>query len=1196
MKHRLLVIILMLALFAASLQAAYLTNMPLTLSQPDGSKLECFASGDEYHNWLHDGKNYTIIPDPKTGYYCYAELSGGKVQASRLIVGRDLPVHLEPGVNISIEEYKAARAEKFLMPQGRNAPTTGTINNLVIFIRFAGEAEFNQNISLYEGWFNSNASSQKNYFLEASYNQLTVNTHFYPVPANSYVVSWQDSHPRSYFQPYNASSNPNGYNGETQHRTREFTLLQNACNALDAVIPSSLVVDSDGDGRVDNVVFIISGGADGWAELLWPHRWSLYDRYVYINGKRVYDFNLQLRDFLSSQNVGVICHEFFHTLGAPDLYHYTGNGIDPAGRWDLMQSNTNPPQHMGAYMKQKYGGWLTIPTISADQLYTLNPLTMQQGSAYRINSSDPNQYFVLEYRRKTGTFENSLPGSGLLAYRIDTRYNGNADGPPDEVYIYRPGGSPTANGTLNNACFSMESGRTMLNSSTDPYPFMQNGSMGPLSIFEVGSAGATISFNKGMMPVVEWDLTSAAYQESYETFFPPRGWMNAAISGTKTFEQLSSGTSPTCSPYQGTAMLRYNSYSASSGSSAMLVTPILQAPDTGDLNYTVSFAMYRDTGYSTRADRIELYLSGSPNLSGSPLLIGTVNRCTALSPQVISNGWYSYSFNLPISANSSKYLIFKAVSGYGNNMYFDDFVLSSSLKLPFSESFDSCVTPNLPPTFSVLKVPSSSSAYVRSYSSQSFSAPNCVQLYNSGDASVDLRLVSAPIKGGLNKLRLKFQARGSTSGQTLIIGTQSSPSSVFTPLQSITLSTVYSQIDLNLSSYSGSNTYLAFQHGLGGTSRNIYLDDLEIFTLPVRDLELKKLSAPSYAENADNVRFDIEVLNSSQNTMSQYTLKLIDVDSSTVLSQSIFASALAPGEITVNSLLCDFPASGSYRIVAQVQHNSDSVSANNCSPVHAIQIFSPEAEIQQVDDPETSSTANTLPFNFYWKNNVAESIYTAEELFFPNGQISGIIYHYDFLQELQAKPLKVWMKNTTAQNLSTGWLDSADYTLVFDSTVNLESGVGSLYLHFIQPFVYSGGELAIRTNRPLDTAYFNSANYFLQYTDLTRPNRSRYIQSDTTVHDPLAPSGAGTLANMLPQISFVFEDIILEAVSAQISLDISGNYLSWDAVPGARSYQIWHSTDLQDWELWGWQEGCSIELGTADKAFFKIVASSGDPD
>ncbi|MCD8480033.1 MAG: M6 family metalloprotease domain-containing protein [Candidatus Cloacimonetes bacterium] len=325
------------------------------------------------------------------------------------------------------------------MPETRDAPTTGTINNVVIFIRFAGESEFGQNISTYDGWFNSNASSQKNYFLEASYNQLTVNSHFYPVPSSGFVVSWQDSNPRSYYQPYHATTNPNGYNGDTERRNREFTLLGNACNGVNSAIPSNLVIDSDNDGRVDNVVFVISGSSDGWSDLLWPHRWAIYDRTVYLRGKRVYDFNLQLRDFLNSQNVGVICHEFFHTLGAPDLYHYTSNGISPVGSWDLMEANTNPPQHMGAYMKHKYGNWISsIPTITADQAYTLNPLTMSTGQAYRINSTHPNQYYVMEYRRKMGTFENSLPGSGLLVYRIDTRYNGNASGPPDEVYLYRP--------------------------------------------------------------------------------------------------------------------------------------------------------------------------------------------------------------------------------------------------------------------------------------------------------------------------------------------------------------------------------------------------------------------------------------------------------------------------------------------------------------------------------------------------------------------------------------------------------------------------------------------------------------------------------------------------------------------------------------------------------------------------------------
>ncbi len=496
----LIVVILIFAFHP--LWSAYLTNMPVELTQPNGAKISCLASGDEFHNWLHDKDYYTIIQSQVNGYYTYATKQGDQVTASNLIVGIDDPQRngLVPHINISEAEYRRRRETRFQMPEQRNAPTTGTINNIVIYIRFSGETEFGESISTYDGWFNTNTSSQKNYFLEASYNQLTVNTTFYPAPASGYVVSYQDSYIRSYYQPYNATTNPNGYQGDTQMRNRLFTLLVNATNAVSSQIPSDLIIDADNDGNVDNVVYIIRGQSDGWADLLWPHRWAIYDRTVRINGKRVYDYNLQLQDFLAAYNVGVICHEFFHTLGAPDLYHYTSNGISPVGSWDLMESNTNPPQHMGAYMKWKYGGWISsIPLISANGTYNLNPLTSPTGNAYRINSPNSStEYFVVEYRRKTGTFENQIPGSGLLVYRINTSAgNGNASGPPDEVYIYRPGGTTTVNGTIINAHYSSQVGRTAINSTTNPTPFLSNGSAGGLYLHSIGSAGATISFANG---------------------------------------------------------------------------------------------------------------------------------------------------------------------------------------------------------------------------------------------------------------------------------------------------------------------------------------------------------------------------------------------------------------------------------------------------------------------------------------------------------------------------------------------------------------------------------------------------------------------------------------------------------------------------------------------------------------------------
>ncbi len=72
--------------------------------------------------------------------------------------------------------------------------------------------------------------------------------------------------------------------------------------------------------------------------------------------------------------VKIICHEMFHALGAPDLYHYYDNQeISPVGPWDLMESGFG---HMGAHMKWKYAGgeWVTsIPEITTSGNYSLNP-------------------------------------------------------------------------------------------------------------------------------------------------------------------------------------------------------------------------------------------------------------------------------------------------------------------------------------------------------------------------------------------------------------------------------------------------------------------------------------------------------------------------------------------------------------------------------------------------------------------------------------------------------------------------------------------------------------------------------------------------------------------------------------------------------------------------------------------------------
>ena len=469
--------------------AAYLKNVPQTLVQPNGDTLHCFATGDEFYHRLHDADGYTIILDKSTGYYVYADKAGDRLVPTSYIAGRTNPAEagLTPNLSISAAQWLARRQQwEATIP----APTLtragernhGHINNLVVFIRFADDDPFENEFSDVEAMFNSSTpgySSMYNYFKAATYNQLTITSTFYPTQSDTTILSYQDEYNRNYFQPW-STENPEGYNEDDDSRTtREHQLLKRAVEAIADLVPSDLDVDCDGDGYVDNVCFVVRGNVGEWNNLLWPHRWSLYSEEAYINGKRVSNFNFQLADAVSYFNTSVLCHEMNHTLGAPDLYHYNeGREMSVVDVWDLMHQNTNPPQHMGAYMKYKYGNWISdIPEISECGTYSLHSLgSSATNNCYKIASPNPNEFFVLEYRNTEDLFEGTLPSSGLLVYRINTDFRGNSSWNGvdvfDEVYIFRPGGAPDNNGDVWSAAFAADFERTEMNENTSPYPFL----------------------------------------------------------------------------------------------------------------------------------------------------------------------------------------------------------------------------------------------------------------------------------------------------------------------------------------------------------------------------------------------------------------------------------------------------------------------------------------------------------------------------------------------------------------------------------------------------------------------------------------------------------------------------------------------------------------------------------------------------
>jgi hypothetical protein len=164
-------------------------------------------------------------------------------------------------------------------------------------------------------------------------------------------------------------------------------------------------------------------------------------------------------------------------------------------------------------------------------------------------------------------------------------------------------------------------------------------------------------------------ITEFPYHEGFEEpQFPPNGWLEYPfVAGDMHFVRAVEGEWPECLPHDGSdAMAKYNSFNASAGEEAVLISPELILTDDNVLR----FWFFRSEDPSNnRRDKIEVYYNTSPGLDGATFL-DSVNRAINFYPAVSYEGWYQYefAFNHP----GSTWIIFKARSAYGWNMYLDD--------------------------------------------------------------------------------------------------------------------------------------------------------------------------------------------------------------------------------------------------------------------------------------------------------------------------------------------------------------------------------------------------------------------------------------------------------------------------------------------------------------------------------------------
>lgn len=346
-------------------------------------------------------------------------------------------------------------------------PNGNVINN-VLLVNLRENTDpwlSDDNIATANSILNGEGETLQAYIKEISYGNVNVESTIYRNTSDG-NDGYIPSEPASYY-----ITEANGKSEADLEDELLKEIIQKAQN--DFAHKTKAELDTNNDGYLDNITFVIRGNKDDTHTLLWPHQFSLkidenheYPSIATLDGSlQVKDYNVILSGGdgsldhnqpgifnANNSDLGVIAHEYLHVYGFPDLYHnykYDEESKsfvprtqseqigDPLGKWDIMDNtNAKLPQYPLVYTNLAYSPWKSLlPELTTIQASTQN-VTLHKVKYdpsidtiaamikvdASINTKGESEYFMVEYRKKE-FWDAELPGSGLLVYRINTAAN-----------------------------------------------------------------------------------------------------------------------------------------------------------------------------------------------------------------------------------------------------------------------------------------------------------------------------------------------------------------------------------------------------------------------------------------------------------------------------------------------------------------------------------------------------------------------------------------------------------------------------------------------------------------------------------------------------------------------------------------------------------------------------------------------------
>lgn len=339
------------------------------------------------------------------------------------------------GTAMLMEREAAAysKGQRAISTQNNYVPHTGTITIPVVLVNFKDvKFKINEPKKAFDQLFNSdtqedlgngnylNYGSVAKYFRDMSNGTFTPNFKVYdPVTLDK---------PETYY---------GGKNEDNNKDENPRQLVKDALKLVEDQVTKDDIKSFCSDGKTIDCVYIVYAGLGqndgGNGTTVWANCWTTDG--ATLGGKEVrwYTMSGELSPVKIKNGtipvvngLGVICHEFSHSLGLPDMYPTAESAYldnQEMEYWDLMDGgeythNGFRPTAYTAFEKEQMGWPVDIKTLDSDVSVTMTTSTEQGGTAYKIvNPENDKEYLMLEYIQRKG-WNKQLFGNGLLVYHV----------------------------------------------------------------------------------------------------------------------------------------------------------------------------------------------------------------------------------------------------------------------------------------------------------------------------------------------------------------------------------------------------------------------------------------------------------------------------------------------------------------------------------------------------------------------------------------------------------------------------------------------------------------------------------------------------------------------------------------------------------------------------------------------------------